>query len=61
MLKDATFHELLNFFDAADTHGKHIVTQIDDGVKEEDPAEKANHNVSFEARLIKKIFLRLRE
>merc|ERR1712167_286475 len=61
MLKDATFHELLNFFDAADQHGKHIVTQVEDGVKEEDEEDKAKRNVSYEARLIKKTFLKLRE
>merc|ERR1711988_1224843 len=31
MLKDSTFHEILNFFDACDQHGKEITTNLGDG------------------------------
>eukprot|EP00741_Cyanophora_paradoxa_P021809 tig00000241_g21052.t1 len=58
MLKDATFHEILGFLDAADTHGKNVLTTLN-------PLEKdiatGRNNVSYEARLLKKMFLRLRD
>jgi len=64
MLKDASIHEILNFLDAADQHGANIVTVIGpqlsaDGQVTE--ADRATHNVSYEARQLKKIFLKLRE
>lgn len=58
MMKDSTFHEILNFLDAADLHGKNILTVISQMDSEVDPAI---HNVSFEARMLKKLYMKLRD
>eukprot|EP01043_Picozoa_sp_COSAG02_P029978 COSAG02_NODE_1892_length_10483_cov_5.538424_3_plen_665_part_00 len=67
MLKDATFHEILNFFDACDQHGKEITTKLGDGTTmaddplDQDAADGVERTVSWEARLLKKMYLRLRD
>ena len=63
MLKDASIHEIVNFLDAADQNGAKIMTVIaptvdPDGTHQVD---EKTHNVSYEARQLKKIFLKLRE
>ena len=63
VIKDASMHEILSFLDAADTHGKKVPTVIApavtiDGQKQED---LSSHTVSFEARQLKQLFLRLGE
>merc|ERR550537_1714385 len=62
-LKDASLHEIIAFLDAADQHGAGIPTVIApsvviDGQAQED---QSTNNVAFEARQIKKIYLKLRE
>ncbi|CAM9370910.1 unnamed protein product [Chrysoparadoxa australica] len=64
MLKDVTQYEILHFLDAADQHGKGIPTQIGTQVDLSDPKssqaqEKQKMTVSLEARLLKRLFLRL--
>mmetsp|Transcript_31666 Transcript_31666/g.51104 ORF Transcript_31666/g.51104 Transcript_31666/m.51104 type:complete len:664 (+) Transcript_31666:80-2071(+) len=58
MPKDATFHEIVGFLEAADTHGAKILTTLN-------PLEKdiatGKNNVSYEARLLKKMCLKLRD
>ena len=67
MLKDATFHEILNFFDACDQHGKEITTKLGDGTTQlddpldQDAADGVERTVSWEARLLKKMYIRLRD
>merc|ERR1712166_1655145 len=74
VLKDATFHEILAFLNACDQHGKEIPTKFGMGVEEEvdlgpegggqagrDIDEGVERTVSWEARLLKKMFLRLRD
>lgn len=69
-LQDATFTEIMAFLDAADLHGKSIPTRISSG----DPGsgygapgagraqgESAPRTVSQEARILKSIFLKLRD
>merc|ERR1711871_1824412 len=56
LLKDQSFLEIVTFLDEADRHGKDIPTQLD---APEVPPEK--NNVSYEARLLKKMFLKLRD
>lgn len=59
VFKDEFFHEIMAFLDAAEEHGKKIVTIIASA-----PDQKVDpliHNVSHEARLFKKIFYKLRE
>ncbi len=56
VLPDQTFNELLNFLDAAEIHGKTIKTVID-------PLEEHNEKktVAYEAKLMKLMFLKLRD
>ena len=56
MLPDSTFNEILNFLDAVEVHGKKVKTVID-------PLEEENNKktAAYEAKLIKKLVLRLRE
>lgn len=56
LLKDASYLEIVTFLDEADRYGKEIPTQIDDPNV---PPEQ--NNVSYEARLLKKMFLKLRD
>jgi len=56
VLPDSTYHELLNFLDAVEIHGKKVKTVID-------PLGEASEEktASYEAKLIKKLVLRLRD
>ena len=56
VLPDASFNEILNFLDAVEVHGKNIKTIIDP-LEEADPKK----TVTFEAKLLKRMFLKLRE
>jgi len=53
ILKDTSLSEILDFLDAADQHGKAIPTQINTL-----EAHNEKHTVSYEARLIKRMFLK---
>jgi tetratricopeptide repeat protein 30 len=59
-LKDQSFAEILAFLDAAEKYGKDIRTKIDPLADPNDP-EYEWHTVTREARLLKKIFMRLRD
>jgi tetratricopeptide repeat protein 30 len=56
VLPDSSFNEILNFLDAIETHGQKIKTVID-------PLEEMNEKktVAYEGKLLKRMFLRLRE
>jgi tetratricopeptide repeat protein 30 len=56
VMRDATINELLNFLDAVEIHGKGIKTVID-------PLEEFNEKktVAYEAKLLKKMFLQMRD
>ena len=56
VLPDASFNEMLNFLDAVEVHGKSIKTIIDP-LEEADPKK----TVTYEAKLLKRMFLKLRE
>ena len=56
VLPDASFNEILNFLDAVEVHGKTIKTVIDP-LGEEDEKK----TVAYEAKLMKRMFLKLRE
>ena len=59
MLQDVTYNEILSFLDAADQYGKNILTIISQGPEsDEDPT---TNNVSYEARMLKRLFLKLRD
>ncbi|XP_002990744.2 tetratricopeptide repeat protein 30A [Selaginella moellendorffii] len=56
VLKDATYADIDDFLDAADSQGKTVYTSV------ESPGEGQNSNtVSREARLLKRMFLKIRE
>lgn len=56
VLEDSSFNEILNFLDAIEVHGKTIKTVID-------PLEELDEKktVAYEGKLIKHMFLKLRE
>jgi len=58
LLKDATFNDILAFLDAVDMHGKSIPTKVQD--HPDKPVDTARCTVSVEARVLKKMFIRLR-
>jgi len=69
VLPDASFNEALNFLDAVEIHGKTIKTKIDP-LEEEDsptlgldgvPSVDSKKTEAYEAKLIKRMFLKLRE
>jgi tetratricopeptide repeat protein 30 len=55
ILRDTSMSDILNFLDAADEHGKKIQTEIK-------PLEAFDERktVSFEARELKRLFIKLR-
>lgn len=58
VLKDEFYDEIETFLEQAEQHGKEIMTIISQQGQQVDPTV---HNVAFEARLIKKMFEKLRE
>jgi len=56
VLPDSSYNEILNFLDAVEIHGKKVKTVIDP--LEEDNEKKT---AAFEAKLIKKLVLQLRD
>ena len=56
VLPDQSWNEILNFLDAVEHHGKNVKTVID-------PLEEANEKktAAYEAKLIKKLVLQLRD
>mmetsp|Transcript_23212 Transcript_23212/g.68402 ORF Transcript_23212/g.68402 Transcript_23212/m.68402 type:complete len:677 (-) Transcript_23212:459-2489(-) len=59
MLKDGTFKEILAFLDAMDAQGRTVPTKVQD--HPDRPVDKNRHNVSYEARILKKMYLKLRD
>lgn len=55
IMKDTSLSEIIDFLDMADEHGKKIQTVIN-------PLEEFDekHTVSYEARELKRMFLKLR-
>jgi len=56
VLPDSSYNELLNFLDAVEIHGKAVKTVIDP--LEEDNEKKT---AAYEAKLIKRLVLKLRD
>ena len=56
VLPDNTFNEILNFLDAVEMHGKTIKTVIDPLAEADD-----TKTVGYESKLMKRMFLMLRE
>merc|ERR1719198_700974 len=58
MMRDAFFHELVTFLEAAEQYGKSVPVVIS-GPHDTDPPPPNVNNVCYEARLLKKMFLKL--
>lgn len=56
VMKDEFYHEIMLFLDAAEEHGKEILTVISQQGQEVDPGI---HNVAYEARLFKNMLLKI--
>lgn len=56
VLPDSSYNEILNFLDSAEIHGKKIKTVID-------PLEESNpkKTVAYEAKILKRLVLKLRD
>jgi hypothetical protein len=61
VLKDEFYTEMMAFLDAAEEHGKKILTVIATGAANDPKVDPNVHNVGHEARLFKKAFQKLRE
>merc|ERR1712124_40340 len=63
VLKDSSYVEIVSFLDAADMYGKDIQTRTETEIELEstEPINKKEHTVSHEARILKKIYLKLQE
>jgi len=57
-LKDQTLTEMMDFLDAAETHGKGITTVI--GLDPEDRQKSLRNTVAYQARSVKRMLLRLK-
>merc|ERR1712159_16246 len=63
VLKDSSYVEIISFLDAADMYGKDIQTRTEMEIELEstEPINKKEPTVSHEARILKKIYLKLQE
>ncbi len=59
-LTDATFEEINRFFLAAESHGSNILTVVA-GSPDADKTEPWKCNVAYEARILRNMFLKLRD
>lgn len=58
VLPDSSYNEMLNFLDAVEIHGKNVKTVID---PLEQDGENEKKTASYEAKLIKRLILKLRD
>lgn len=63
VLKDSSFLEIIQFLEAADIYGKGIPTKEETGevVEGQDSEDSKTNFVSHEARILKKIYLKLQD
>ena len=54
-----TIHDILEFLDAVDACGKGVPTKVQD--HPDRPVDTAKANVSYEARQLKQMYLKLRQ
>lgn len=60
VLKDSSFQEIVSFLDAVEVHGKGVHTRVDPLADSSDPSWE-RRTVAQESRLLKKLFMQLRE
>jgi len=61
LMRDAFFHEVVTFLEAAEQFGKDVQIVIPTGPDDPNTPPPDKNSVSFEARLLKKMFLRLHQ
>lgn len=61
LLKDDFLHEILTFLQQAELHGREILTVIAASATPQAQPDPLVHNVAFEARMLKKMFQKLRQ
>jgi tetratricopeptide repeat protein 30 len=68
ILRDSSLEEVLEFLDRAEQHGRNVASVIGPQVVEQqgggsgtEGQEMSTHNVAYEARQLKMLFLRLRD
>lgn len=59
VFQDEFYHEIMGFLDAAEEHGKEILTIINQQM--DTSVDPKVHNVSHEARMLKAMFIKLRD
>ena len=59
-LQDSTFEEIKRFLEAAEQYGSSILTVVVSG-REDEKNDPAKTNVSYEARQLRNLFLKLRD
>ncbi|KAJ8725369.1 hypothetical protein PYW08_003552 [Mythimna loreyi] len=60
VVKDNTIKECLQFLEGCETYGRRVSTVIDNPFQEEDAHTKAKQTVTYEARLLRYMFYKLR-
>ena len=60
MVKDTTFQEIMHFLEEAERHGKKIPTSFNDGTMA-DNVNAEERTVSSEARILKRMFIKIRD
>ncbi|CAH2238637.1 jg5383 [Pararge aegeria aegeria] len=60
VVKDNTIKECLQFLEGCETYGKRVSTVIETPFQEEDANNKAKQTVTYEARLLRYMFFKLR-
>ena len=58
LLQDSSFNDIIQFLDAAEAHGRDILTKISTGVDDKN-FDPRTHNGAYEARQLKNVFLAL--
>ena len=59
-LQDSTFEDIKRFLEAAEQHGKAVLTVVVSG-RDDDKQDPAKCNVAYEARQLRNMFLKLRD
>jgi tetratricopeptide repeat protein 30 len=64
ILRDSSLEEVLEFLDRAEQHGERVPSVIGpqvEGITNDEAQDQATHNVAYEARQLKMLFLKLRD
>lgn len=59
ILKDSTYYDIMTFLDAAERFGKDIKTVNETGATDDSAVAGSGRTVSYEARVLKTLFMRI--